>query len=246
MADQTKPEPPTIYVSPAEPRWLKDKLEGRFTCVYSPKITEGRGVDIAWRADGKWWGAQRKAIDDLIASLGDRLTREVSQMTADGGVHMPHIIVEGSVRFTSDGMLIRDGWGQQMTRRQWRGLIWSVQQAGVSVSYATTRGDTAEIICDLYEWSQKARHSTLRSRVAAPKGEWGTRGNREWSRWILQGFDGVGPEVADAIVDKHGLPLTWTVGVDELLQVPGVGKVRAEKLLRALGPQLPRVDGTVT
>lgn len=227
-----------IVVSPAEPKWLKSRLSAIYNVTTSKTLTEDRGVDIAWLgAADNWWGVQRKQLDDLIASVGDgRIQREVGQMNAATGVVMPHIIIEGQVRFTSEGVLIRDGqrFGQEFTRRQWRGLLWSLQKAGVAISYAPTGGDLVELVVDLYAWSQKARHTTIRGRPGAPATDWGTRGNREWARHLLQGFDGIGPEVADAILDVHGLPLAWTVTVDELMQVPGVGKVRAKKLLQGL------------
>lgn len=236
----TRPSRPVLFISPAEPGWLKERLATVFELESSVRITESRGVDIAWRASSAWWGLQRKTVDDLIASIGDRLTREVAQMTGERGVAMPHVIVEGQVRFTADGHLIRDrgSWGQQFTRKQWRGLMWSMQHAGVSVSYAPTRGDTVEMVCDLYAWSQKPRHQSLRSRVGAPKNDWGVRGSREWNRWVLQSFDGIGPDLADAILDHFGeLPMTWTVGVDELLQVKGLGRKRAGRLVEMLAAQ---------
>lgn len=227
---------PVVFISAAEPAWLKERLSTIFDLQVSNRITEDRGVDIAWRAAGGWWGVQRKAIPDLLASIGDRLTREVAQMTSERGVVMPHVIIEGQPRFTADGVLIQE-WssGRPVTRKQWRGLIWSMQMAGVSVSYAATKGDTCELLVDLHAWSQKERHATLRGRTGAPTNEWGGRGSREWERWILQGFDGIGPETADAILDAHGgLPLQWTTTRERLMGVRGVGKVRAGRLIDAL------------
>lgn len=224
---------PTIFVSPAEPRWLKTQLAETFTVISDKIATESRGVDISWLHDGEWHGVQRKTVDDLIASIGDRLTREVPQMLA--GVVMPHVIIEGQVKFSNEGLLMRDGWGQSFTRKQWHGLVWSLQGAGVAVTNVRTGTETITLIRDLWGWSGKSRHSTLRQRVSAPKNDWGTRDSKAWSVWVLQGFDGIGPETAEAIVDKFGLPLRWTVDEKELLSVPGVGKVRAKALMNALG-----------
>lgn len=236
MAKKPEPAEGALIISPAEPRWLKDRLEQMFPAVHYMQLPERRGVDVCWRALGCWWGVQRKQIDDLVSSLKDgRLQREVAQMTADNGVSMPHLIVEGQIRFTSEGVLIRDGWGQDFTRRQWRGLMWSLQQAGISITYATTQRETVEIIADLYAWSQKERHGSLRSRPGPEVGEWGTRGSRAWQRHLLQGFDGIGPEIADAIVEHFGgVPLQWTADVVEMLAVKGLGPKRVETLLRAL------------
>jgi len=52
---------------------------------------------------------------------------------------------------------------------------------------------------------------------------------------ILQGFPGVGPELAGRMVDHfEGVPLTWTHAIDELMEVEGVGKKKAEGMVNAL------------
>lgn len=226
---------PTMCVSPAEPPWLKKLLAERFDIITNATLTERRGVDISWTHDGldAWHGVQRKEINDLIASVGDgRLQREIPQMVA--GVVTPHLIIEGSVRFTNEGVLVRDGWGQQFTKKQWRGLMWSIQGAGVGVSYAKGGTETVDLIVDMHTWSQKSRHSTLRQRPGVPTNDWGTRENKAWARHLLQGFEGIGPETADAIIARYGVPFAWSVTEAELREVKGVGKVRARRLMEAL------------
>jgi len=41
----------------------------------------------------------------------------------------------------------------------------------------------------------------------------------------------VGPELAERIVEHFGgIPMRWEVAIEELLEVYGIGKVKAEKL----------------
>jgi ERCC4-type nuclease len=52
----------------------------------------------------------------------------------------------------------------------------------------------------------------------------------------LQGFDGIGPELAERIVDHFGrVPLSWTVGEGELAKVKGLGKKKVAKMVKVLG-----------
>lgn len=225
----------SLLVSPAEPSWLRRALAARFEVVLNA-IPERHGVDIAWRGPGGWWGVQRKQIDDLIASLHDgRLQREVAQMCADNGVTMPHIIIEGKVKFTVEGTLMRDAWGKEVTRQQWQGIVWSLQRSGVAITYAPAQQDAVEAIAALYDWSRKAKHQSLHGRPGPAPGAWGTRDSKAWQMHLLQGFDGIGPEVARGIIDHFGrVPLRWDVEEREMLQVKGLGKKRVETLRKAL------------
>jgi ERCC4-type nuclease len=58
----------------------------------------------------------------------------------------------------------------------------------------------------------------------------------------LQGFDGIGPEVAGRIYDEFkGVPLMWTVDEIDLMAVKGVGAIRAERMIRSLEAQNERM-----
>jgi ERCC4-type nuclease len=52
------------------------------------------------------------------------------------------------------------------------------------------------------------------------------------------GLDKVGPELADRVLDKFGgVPGEWTVTVEELMEVPGIGRKKAEAMMGAFGLQ---------
>ena len=67
-----------------------------------------------------------------------------------------------------------------------------------------------------------------------PQTVWGNRNDRDFGIHLIQSFDGIGPGVAGAIFDKFGVPLKWTINLDDLESVPGVGKKRAAKMWRTL------------
>jgi ERCC4-type nuclease len=219
-----------ILISPAEPAPLRAKLARRAHVVNSPS-TEERGVDFAWRARGAWCGVQRKELTDLLASFRDgRLQRELGQMV-DTVAH-PMFVIERRPQWTGDGALI--GERTQFTFAQWCGMIASFADRGIGVVQTDTMDQTVDAILAIRGWTEKASHRSLEQRPG-PATTWGTANSRDWSIHLLQGFPGVGPGVAAAIVDHFGkMPLRWTVSEAELLEVPGIGPGRAEKMMGAL------------
>jgi DNA excision repair protein ERCC-4 len=234
-----KEEAPTLFMSPAEPQAVKSAFNARMGGYSVSGLPEQYGVDMLWRTRGTWWGCQRKTVSDFVASLLDgRITREVAQMRTR--VSMPTLLIEGRVAFTLEGergmTLIGNGFGQTVTRKQWRGLMWSLASAGIAVDYTANISETAAYVADMMEWTTKARHTSLTARPKMVDSAWGTPGSRDWGVYLLQGFEGVGPGVAEAMWDHFGrVPLSWDCDGEELLAVPGLGKERVRRLTEALG-----------
>lgn len=216
-----------MLIAPSEPPALK--AIGR-----SSQKPERFGADILFPAQGRLVGIQRKTIADLLASVRDgRLQREMAQMSRLG---LAVLIVEGRPRWTLDGQLISTsaGFGPQWSRSQHRGLLWSVQAKGVSVTHTDDLADTIDTVRDLAGWSRKRAHQSL-NRRPKPSSTWGKAGHRDFALHLLQSFDGIGPIQAEAILDHFGgVPLMWLATERQLMQVPGVGKTRAKRLAEAL------------
>ena len=214
-----------ILVSPTEPTALRNRPRW-----YTSSLPERNGVDAFWAAQGKLWGVQRKEISDLLASRSDgRLEVELGQMKV---LDVAVLVVEGRLRWTTDGELV-DDW-MQLSRRQLRGMLWTVRNRGVWVEYTKDTNDTGELIEELMSWSQKDRHSGLRGRPG-PQTNWGHVADKDWAVHLLTSFKGIGPGVAGQIYEHFsGIPLTWDVTAEELMKVDGIGKVRAQALIAAL------------
>lgn len=216
-----------MLIAPTEPAELR--AIGTVTL-----LPERFGADIAWVNKAGWVGVQRKEVKDFVASISDgRIGQQVSQMQA---LEHAHLIIEGRVLWTTEGEMVGDGFGKPLTRAQWRGVVWSIQQRNVSVGYTDSLKDTIEYVRQLEAWLRKGKHTSLNKRetVFAP---WGTPGNKDFARHVLMGFQGVGIELADRIIDKFGgVPLSWTVTQEELLEVEGIGRKKAQVLLAALTP----------
>lgn len=214
-----------MLVSPTEP--LPIRALGR---IHS--LPEKRGVDVLFAAGKQWVGIQRKEIHDLVASVRDgRLHREVQQM-ACGTLGIAVLVVEGRFTWTVDGEWIEPGY--RWTRRQHRGLVWSIRSRGIWVETTVNAEETADFCRDLETWAKKDRHSSLDHRPG-PVGMWGKATTREYASHVLQGFDGVGPELAGRILDHFGrLPIGWLITAADLEEIQGIGKVKAKKLICAL------------
>ena len=213
-----------ILVSSTEPPALR-------AVGSSSQIPESYGADILFSANGKLVGIQRKTVVDLLASLEDgRLAREVSQLQ---GVHVAMLIVEGQMSWTTDGMLMESQ--RAFTRKSMYGLMLSLYfEHRVAVIRTNSLSDTIEVVKEAQSWFAKTTHFSLFTRPKL-KGDWGVFTSKDWSRFILQGFPGVGTTLADAIYDHFGrIPLRWDANYLEMLRVPGIGERRAQALWRSL------------
>lgn len=214
-----------MLVSPAEPR---DFL----TLGPYHSTVESYGVDFLWFSNDRAYGAQRKTCPDLLASFrgGDRLSRELHQMKE---LHKAVLIIEGSWKWRPDGTSGRMGC-EGFLRSQLDGICMSLQMHGVMVLHSPSIAGTINLLPRVEAFTIRDEHVSLLRRPK-PRGLWGTWRDKDSCVHLLQGFDGISYVTAAAIYDHFGgIPLGWTVTEKELLAVPGVGKVRAAKLWRAL------------
>lgn len=226
----------TFLVSPTERNELT-----QLPNVTLSMLPERYGCDVAWRAHDSWHGVQRKELRDFLASVSDgRLARELAQMSA---LPFPVLVIEGSIKYDSNANLMWSTRGQQITRSQFRGMLWSVRARGVHVDFTLSSKETAEYVHTLARWSVKDKHQSLMRRPG-PVNMWGKVGNQDFAWHVLQGFDGIGLDKAKSIVEWFGgVPLVWKCSEAEMRKVPGVGKVLARRLMEALMVEQVR-DGT--
>lgn len=220
-----------MKVSPAEHHPTLSTLGG------VSSVPERFGADFLWVANGLKWGVQRKEVKDLAASHADgRLTREVGMMKK---LDRPVVIVEGKLHWSTDGVLLTagkgaSGFGREWTYDMWLGVVAGLQDEGVWVLRADDVVETARMLTGLERWSRKTKHSSLVGREPLTS-VWGQPTNHEFATYMLTGLPGVGPELAARVVEKFdGLPWRWTIGEDELQQVPGIGAKKARSMVARL------------
>lgn len=213
-----------MLIAPSEPKSIK--ILGK-----SSTVPERFGADVLFSTKLGMVGVQRKEISDLIASLQDgRLTKEIGQLQRCA---IGMLVVEGRLKWSTDGALMGRDYGQPWTRTAHRNLLRSVQQRGIWVEATDDTGDTVVSVLELQSWANK-KHDSL-ARRPGPQSPWGKADSREWAAWFLQGLEGVGPELAQRMVEKFGRPpLAWTVTADDLMSIDGVGPKKAKQMMEAL------------
>lgn len=197
---------------------------------------EKYGADVLIIVEGRGKLAiQRKAFpEDLLASLEDgRLARELAMLSQS---EYPVLIIEGQPTWTSDGHLMQP-WASRWTKTQIRNLLRSVWLAhGVQVERTDDINDTAAAVLEMESWFRKEIHRSLLTRPKqTTHNSWGTSNRRDFARFLLQGFPGVGSVLAEQIFDHFGrIPLKFDCDYDELMSVYGIGDKRAKVLLETL------------
>lgn len=218
-----------LLISPAEPKLIKE-----LGIVHS--LPETYGADILFSSENGLCGIQRKEFpNDFLASLYDgRLEREVAQLQRCD--YFRALVFEGKPRWLTNGQL--DNNYRAFSKSQLLSLQHSLWLQGIFTVWTTDVMDTVDYIYGLVKWAGRTKHLSLLKRPN-PQGIWGTASAEDWSRHLLQSFQGVGPELAQRIVQKfNGPPLQWTVTEKELMQVEGLGKEKARRLISALEKSL--------
>jgi ERCC4-type nuclease len=199
----------------------------------SSSIPERYGCDYLIIANGQKTGVQRKEFpSDFISSVADgrlySLVREMSKL--DRAV----VIIEGYGRWMDSGEL--DFAHSKMTRQQFHGLVFSLTfEWGIEVWQNGGLEETKTMLLDLEAWCKKAEHTSLNSRPGPKRDGWGLEDPRHRALHVLQSFEGIGPELAGRIFDHFGrVPFAWDVTVNELMEVPGVGKQKAKNVAKVL------------
>jgi len=217
-----------MLISPTEPKKLK-----RLGTVSSKP--EQYGADFLILGKRFRIGVQRKQFPgDFLASLTDG--RLYGQLPALDELDKAVLVLEGRGSWTEDGELISDSKYHRFTKQQLHGLLFTVMfEFGIPTMIVGDMDEMAEVLMQLESWASKTSHKSLKSRVGVDKNSWGTTTEHHLATHIMQGFPGVGQELASRIVDRfEGVPLTWTVNMDEMMEVEGLGEKKAGGMYHAL------------
>lgn len=221
--------PPIRYlIAPTEP----ESLRAIGTTTF---VTEKHGCDIIGVSSTAIVGFQRKTPDDLLASLADgRLAKQVAQIHSSNILTHAILVIEGAFQWTTDGMLL-SSYNVGFQKNHLTNLLIQIQISGILLATTDGLSDTISTMSGLMNSLSKQHHDSLSRRPKQLLTSWGTKNSSAFAEHILQSFDGIGPSTAHAIFTHFArIPLTWTVSEDELRQVPGVGKILARNLRKAL------------
>lgn len=207
-----------MLISPAEPAIFKSLGQ-----VSSVPETLGSDFLIFSPVFGLV-GIQRKEINDLVASLGDRIPREIIDMS---GLDVGIWLIEGMPQFTGDGQLMSTR--TPFTLTQYQGVIFSLCSRGFWMLSSTCVSETMSLLLSLGKWLQKPSHNSLLHRTKE-RGVFGQPSIAETQIFLLQSLPGIGYELAKRIVAQYqGLPVQLRSGVD-LTDVDGIGPKTARRI----------------
>ena len=107
-------------------------------------------------------------------------------------------------------------------------ILLSIQVTyGVHWLQSNSLRETVLLIDRIYKWSRKDRHDSLKNRPHPGGAQFGKKRDLEAAKWFLMGFPGIGHKVAEDILAYFKeIPLKWSVPVEQLQKVPGLGKKR--------------------
>jgi ERCC4-type nuclease len=226
-----------VLVSPTD----RDVLSLLGDTAISSLVTEEHGADILIYTNQGLFGIQRKRFpEDFISSMNDgRISKETSLLANTCKFRM--LIIEGQPKYYPDGNLVMPRkMPGHYTRKRIRGTILNIKYVkGIDVDYTESVKDTVDYIKEIVEFFTDSKHLGLYVRPSAPA-EWIRPSSNETLLWVLQGFEGIGPQLADNIIKHFGkIPIAWTCSLDELKQVSRLGEKRATEIYNALGAISP-------
>lgn len=217
-------------VSPTD-RDLLDLLKTKANAI-SHWMPEKYGADVLAIVPGRGkLAVQRKTFpEDLVASLEDgRLAREVMLLPY---AEWPILIAEGVPHFTSDGHWMHS-YDSRWTKQGLRNILRSLRRVH-NIEYERTDNlqDTVDAILELTAHFSETVHRSIITRPKhVAKDSWGLANKRDFARFMLQGFPGVGVELAETLFDHFGkIPLRWDCSKEDLKMVYGIGPKRVQVL----------------
>lgn len=232
----------TYLISPSEVK-LAEKLKGS---VIISSLPEEKGADILIYTKQGVVGIQRKEVpNDFLQSINDgRIARETSLLPKNCKFCL--LLLEGHFKYWPDGRVaIGRKEPSRFTRAQIHGILFDIKYVkGVDYDYTDDLDDTLAYIKTVAQLMDREKHFGLYSRPGGQKGTWIIPTAKETHSWVLQGFEGIGPALADSIIGHFGqIPLAWTCSLEELMKVPKLSGKRARILWGSLSGTSVSISG---
>ena len=212
MADDPEIRPRLHIADSNEPESIRIKL-------LELGWTQGRlavGDYFMHTGDFKRVGIERKSVQDLLSSLGDRLSKQLANMLDYYDFSV--LMIEGSLRNINGNMYTARGIEQWTWDAVWN-FLQTWQMRGVTIQLSADEGQTIHRIANLFAYYQKASHTGGYTRRQVGDAR------------ILAFPGGVGEKTAIALLKRFGsLRAVANAKISELNECDGVGPKRAESI----------------
>lgn len=197
-----------------------------------PDIIRTKLLEIGWAMDtlytADYWfmsinykkiGIERKAIPDLLSSLGDRLSTQLYKMLEHYDFSI--LLIEGSWKMVSDQIMTSRGIEQWGWSTVWN-FLQSWQDRGLTIQLTANEGHTIRRLNELYAYYSKESHAGgLR------------KSHVEDSRILALQCGGIGPKLGKLLLDKFGsIRSISNASVDDFLTIDKIGQIKAEALYK--------------
>lgn len=167
--------------------------------------------------DYKKVGIERKAVQDLLGSIGDRLTRQLENMLDHYQINI--LLIEGSWQKVSPSQKIISGRGIEY--HTWD-MVWNYirrfQDKGITLELTINEGHTVQRLNELYALYQKSYSLSGLSKefaddrlMALPSGCRGKTG-------------------MEVIKQLGSLKTVGNTSVEQLLEIEGIGQKKAQSI----------------
>ncbi len=164
-------------------------------------------------------GVERKTAADFVSSIIDgRLFDQVKRLKE--AYPKPLVIIEGDPYYLG-----------RVHENAIRGALSHViLDQGVPVYFSRNEADTAKTLALIARREQEENARPVRARPGKKAVT-----IRDYQRMIVESLPMVGPKLADQLLKKFGsVQKVFNARADELMQVPGLGKKKAEEIRRVI------------
>ena len=167
--------------------------------------------------DFKRVGIERKEVGDLIASLGERLSRQLDSML--DYYDFPILLIEGTLKQVADtGQILSSRGLERWLMNTLRNFIRTWQDRGITIETTFTTRDTIQRLGELYAYYQKVAHTG------------GLTRKQVGDKRLLAFPQGVGLKTAEKVLEGRSLHDVAEMSVVQLREIESVGQKRAEDI----------------
>jgi hypothetical protein len=244
--------PITIRISPNERATAPERyaacIDAALERGFEVVPDAGAEVDLVLSLEDRTLGIDLKMPQDLIGSLQNGHLGEQRRNCP----YPLRIAVLGSLGDVMRALptVTKAGWRNPREQAQAEGMVLrgivALQASGVEVDFGMSPLEwrapkgTHEAIALSHNIAQTMRRAEyiLRSKIYLPRARCESA-----KEAMLRCLPGVGPETARAMLSRNIVPWVaktndrgemWSVSEGELMELPGIGKKKAEKILKAL------------